>query len=318
MKYTQFENDRLIDLVDLWNQELGDEFPMRTALFEQNSFLDINLFGDGSLIAVNDDDRVIGFVVTKKWQDDIDVGISKETGWIQVLLVDREYRNQGIGRRLLNHAEAKLKESGMSRILLGMDTWHYFPGVPIEYQSSQEWFERQGYKKGVVSHDLDCHFKDKDSASLPAKVGVEFTLLHKEEKEAFLSFLHRCFPGRWEYEAIQYFNKGGTGREFVVGKKHGNIIGFCRINDSNSPFIAQNVYWAPLYHGELGGIGPLGIDENERKNGYGLAIVAAGVYFLRSRNIQSIVIDWTGLVEFYQKLGFDVCKSYQSYQKALN
>ncbi|MFK4997057.1 GNAT family N-acetyltransferase [Bacillus sp. N9] len=76
-------------------------------------------------------------------------------------------------------------------------------------------------------------------------------------------------------------------------KKNNQIIGFCRINDNASPFIAQNIYWAPLFQHDLGGIGPLGIDSNERNNGYGLAIVQAALYYLQERKIKTIVIDWT-------------------------
>ena len=31
---------------------------------------------------------------------------------------------------------------------------------------------------------------------------------------------------------MKYFEMNGTGREFLVVKKKGQIIGFCRINDS--------------------------------------------------------------------------------------
>lgn len=55
--------------------------------------------------------------------------------------------------------------------------------------------------------------------------------------------------------------------------------------------IAQNVYWAPLYKETLGGIGPLGIDAEERGQGYGLSIVKAGIVYLRKRKINRIVID---------------------------
>ncbi len=315
MQYIKWNIDRLEELVALWNQELGMDFPMRTELFIQNSFEDINLFYEGSLIVLNNDNEVIGFVVTKSWKDDLNVGISKETGWIQVLLVDSNYRNQGIGKRLLSHAEAKLKESGINHIWLGKDTWHYFPGVPTQYKNTAEWFERRGYIGSTTEFDLDNHYVNDQALDFPSQEGVELSILKEEEKDPFLSFMHRCFPGRWEYEAIQYFQKNGTGREFVVLKKNNQIIGFCRINDSNSPVIAQNVYWAPLYQDELGGIGPLGIDPNERKHGYGLLIVESAVAHLRNRNIHSILIDWTGLVKFYNKLGFETCKSYTSYQK---
>ncbi|WP_338463302.1 GNAT family N-acetyltransferase [Brevibacillus borstelensis] len=153
---------------------------------------------------------------------------------------------------------------------------------------------------------------------LPTFAEVTFREGKPEDRDALMAFFNRCFPGRWEYEALCYFEKGGTGREFVLAEKNGAIIGFCRINDARSPIIAQNVYWAPLFADELGGIGPLGIDPQERKYGYGRGVVEAGIYFLRQRGIERICIDWTDLVDFYRKLGFEVWKGYRSYSKILN
>ncbi|WP_379596887.1 GNAT family N-acetyltransferase [Oceanobacillus luteolus] len=315
MQFFAWDVKWLKDLVRLWNQELGKQFPMREELFNQNSFQDINIFADGSRIAVDENGRVAGFIVTKKWNDVIDVGISESTGWVQVLLVDYAYRNQGIGTELLKFAETKLIESGVNQLWLGKDTWHYFPGIPIEYEETASWFEKKGYVKSGEEFDLDCKYEEESDLAILTKESVEAAILQPDEKDDLLEFLHASFPGRWEYEAIQYFQLGGTGREFVVLKKEGRIIGFCRINDSKSPVIAQNVYWSPLYDGELGGIGPLGISKDERKHGYGLFIVEAAIVYLRKRGIESIVIDWTGLVDFYRKLGYEVCKSYYSYQK---
>src|SRR5690625_2990701 len=124
----------------------------------------------------------------------------------------------------------------------------------------------EGYGHQGTMYDLIHEYEQDDtlSASIPEIVDVTFSLLQSHEQEDFVRFLHDSFPGRWEYEAIHYFKYGGTGREFVVLKKAGRIIGFCRINDAKSPFIAQNVYWSLLFNNELGGVGPLGIDDKER------------------------------------------------------
>jgi predicted N-acetyltransferase YhbS len=293
------------------------QFPIREELFIQNSFEDKNVLQSGSFIAVNDENQVIGFVVSKCWQENLDVQLNPEIGWIQVLLVKSSYRCEGIGSALLKRAEQTLKDKNIKRIHIGRDPWHYFPGIPKNFENTKQWFEQRKYVSSYVEYDLIHHYQNQPNCFDPARYDVQFSLLKKEEKKDFLSFLHRCFPGRWEYEAIHYFHRGGTGREFVVIKKNGTIIGFCRINDPNSPFIAQNVYWAPLLNEPLGGIGPLGIDPNERKNGYGLAVVKAGISYLRDRNINSIVIDWTGLVDFYGKLNFKIWKEYQQLSKDL-
>src|SRR5699024_9015775 len=235
--FIPLEKDRLQDLTALWNKNLGSEFPMTGELFVQNSFQDKNVCYKSSRIAIDEQDKVIGFIVAKRWQEDLDVVMSEGTGWIQVLLVDQEARGKGIGSKLLGHAESELIAAGVKEILLGRDPYHYFPGIPSGYQETVTWFEARGYVSNGKEYDLLREYTGDEGKALPEIGDVEFTLLAKKEKEAFLAFLHRCFPGRWEYEALEYFRKGGTGREFTVLKKNGHIIGFCRINDEHSPMI---------------------------------------------------------------------------------
>lgn len=302
------------DLISIWNQELGNEFPMREELFQQNSFQDENVFREGSCVALSDQGEPVGFIVSKQWQEALDVQMERDVGWIQACVVKSHYQNQGIGTLLLKHAEEALFNSGINKILVGGDPWHYFPGVPAGCNQAHSWLTKHGYHSGEKEYDLlnegEGHFP------YPSQFpGVEFSVLEPHEKNELLEFLNHNFPGRWEYEAIHYFNRGGTGREFVVARKNNRIIGFTRVNDSHSPLIAQNVYWAPAFKQTLGGIGPLGVSKKERGNGYGFGIVQAGIYFLRQRGVQNLVIDWTGLVDFYKKFQFYPWKVYVTYKK---
>ncbi len=317
ISYLLLSKDMEGEITRLWNKELGREFPLRKELFRQNSLEDENVLIEGSWIAL-EKDRLVGFVISKMWKEDLEcVRNRKDIGYIQVILVDSEYRNKGIGSELLIRAEQSLRTKGAKTVVLGQDPWHYFPGVPSEYIDTVEWFKKKGYVEFGEQYDLYCRINGEDKITLPALPEVEFKILSDVQKDSFVEFLSKCFPGRWEYEALKYFEKGGTGREFVVAEKRGKMIGFCRINDSKSPFIAQNVYWAPLFEEELGGIGPLGIDPHERGKGYGLAIVQAGMYFLNRRGVRNIVIDWTNLVDFYGKLGFQIWKKYLELKKTI-
>ncbi|SDN94226.1 Acetyltransferase (GNAT) family protein [Paenibacillus sp. yr247] len=320
MKYMPWSSDRLTEICALWNCELGGQFPMREHLLLQNSFHDDNVLDSASWLAVDEDsDRVVGLVVSKVWQEQRTMVLGAGAGWIQVLLVDSSFRKRGIGSELLRLAEENLIQHGVNKIILGRDPWHYFPGIPLEFEDTKRWFDSKGYTDdNRLEHDLLAVYEEDAEAKLPVHHGVELRLLREDEQDALLAFFHRCFPGRWEYEAMQYFEKGGTGREFVVLEKDGQIIGFCRINDAKSPLIAQNIYWAPLFSSdELGGIGPLGVDQAFRGSGYGLSVVLAGVHFLRQRGLRRIAIDWTTLVSFYEKLNFHVWKVYASYSKKL-
>ncbi|PXY51718.1 GNAT family N-acetyltransferase, partial [Virgibacillus profundi] len=95
MKLVKWNAIYLQQLVDLWNKELGTDFPMRTELFEQNSFQDENVSWEGSLIAINDAEEVIGFIIAKMWQEATSVSMPTSTGWIQVIVVAKQYQNKG-------------------------------------------------------------------------------------------------------------------------------------------------------------------------------------------------------------------------------
>ncbi|MCR2821233.1 GNAT family N-acetyltransferase [Lederbergia panacisoli] len=317
MKIIPLNNNRINDLIDLWNKEFSKEFPMRRELFIQNSFEDENVFLPGSWMAVDEDNHVIGFIISKRWQDPMPVPMPADVGWIQVLLVSKEERNKGIGSLLLEKAEMALKADGATEIQLGGDPLHYFPSVPAEYEKSSEWFEHRGYEYLGSEYDLLANYDSTAESEMPNLDGIEIEILTLKDKDEMLKFMNRVFPGRWEYETIRYFQKGGTGREFVVLKKAGKIIGSCRISDEHSSVIYNNVYWSPLFSEPLGGIGSVGIDSTERGNGYGLTAVLAGISILRSRGINKIVIDWTTIVDFYGKMGYQIWKEYRKYRKQL-
>ncbi|MEO4052558.1 GNAT family N-acetyltransferase [Solibacillus sp. CAU 1738] len=313
MNYVPFQEQYIDDAIMLWNKQWQHEFPLRKELFIQNSVDDVNIYPQGCFAAIDKEGILKGFVIAKKWQEQVDVKMDTRRGWIQVIIVDEAIQRQGIGTKLLELAEDALQQVGIEEIQLGGDPFHYFAGIPSTSTAAQAMAEKFGYVKRIDTHDLVNHLSKE--YAMPAGEHLEYTLLQPDEQQDLYEFFARCFPGRWEYEAMKYFELGGQGREFVVLKKHGRIIGFCRINDDDSPMIAQNVYWRTLFPHAVGGIGPLGIDEKEQKQGYGLAIVQAGMAFLQQRKMETIIIDWTNLVEFYEKLDFNVWKTYGIYLK---
>ena len=54
-----------------------------------------------------------------------------------------------------------------------------------------------------------------------------------------------------------------------------------------------------------------------KSKGTDLAIVQAAMAYLQERNIETIIIDWTILVDFYEKLDFNPWKKYGVYLKDL-
>ncbi len=320
MRIVPLSENRIIDLCVLWNQELAAIFPMRERILKQNIFQDRNVLPEGSWMALDEESNdIVGFIVAKVWQDSVEgLDFGNRSGWIHCLLINSNYRGRGIGGELLKRAENAMRLRGVQVISIGGDFhWRVFPGIPDNLKDVQRFFSKKGYSTKETVHDLLNRYDPGASAQLPQFDKVTFRLARQDDREKLVAFITRCFSRRWDYQTRQYWERGGTGREFVVLEKEGDVIGFCRINDSHSPILAQNVYWEPLFASELGGIGPLGIDKQFRGLNYGLAIVQAGIHFLLERGILQIVIDTTPYVDFYGKLGYTVWKTYSAFEKQL-
>lgn len=300
-------------IVALWNDELGTDFPMTPELWTQNVWQDACTDEDASL-GVMEDTKLVAFVVVKKIQQTSAANMDSTIGWINSLLVKSANRGQGIGSTLLELAERAL--SNKEEIRLGRDPWHFFPGIPAEDPQAQSWFQKRGYEAQSTETDLLKTHANNKLEKLPDDNSlVTFRLLKPQELPQLDMFLASEFPGRWHYELLEYLRYEGTGREFLGLFIDEQLKGFCRINDRKSPIIAQNTYWSGLFSSSLGGIGPLGIARDIRKQGLGLELVQSAVTELEARGIHTMVIDWTQLVAFYEKLGFTPWKHYVTYSK---
>lgn len=300
-------------IVDLWNHELGTSFPMSVELWTQNVWQDACTDEEASF-GVMEDDNLVAFIVVKKIQQTTDAQMDPTIGWINSLLVKSADRGQGIGSKLLEQAERALSDK--KEIRLGRDPWHFFPGIPAEDSQTQSWFQKRGYEAQSTETDLLKTHANNMLEKLPDDNSlVTLRLLKPQELPQLDMFLASEFPGRWHYELIEYLRYDGTGREFLGLFVNQQLKGFCRVNDRQSPIIAQNTYWSGLFSSSLGGIGPLGIARDIRKQGLGMALVQSAVSELEARGIHTVVIDWTQLVSFYEKLGFAPWKHYVTYSK---
>lgn len=305
---------------DLWNEELGSDFPMRLRLLRQCWQEDGNMLAAGSWAAIDEStNRLAGFAAAKKWMDPMEgISFPADKGWISALLVHTDFRGLGIGSQLLQRAERALREAGVAKADLGNDLHRrIFPGLPDQGDAAAEWFESKGYRSTGSLQDLLRQYRSDEPIHMPVLEDAAIRVVREDERGRLESFMREHFPGRWEYSTRQYWEEGGSGREFVIMERGDRLIGFCRINDAASPLLTQNIYWSPLFKEELGGVGPLGIDNAYRGLGYGAAIVQAGIAMLRSRGIDNIVIDATPIAAFYENMGYRLWRTYAMYSKLL-
>lgn len=291
----------LFECMDLWNNEMGSIYPITKAVYNQNviNYDQKKVYGAYHL------NNLVGFIISKKYEDD-DLPSYNKLGFISIFYVSKKYRKQGIGSELLKMAEKYLEDK--TTINIGKDINNFFPGVPCDFDNLTDvWLEKRGYQGERYTHDLINHNPKKITLKPD---GFKYQLCTLSEKEALLEFMKNNFQGRWYYEAANYFNNGGTGKEYSICLDKDKVIAFARTNDRTFTDIHYNTIWYDRFN-NLGGVGPLGVDKNYRGMKLGYNIVAYGINVLLDKNISEIIIDWTGLLEFYQQFGFEVWKSFK-------
>lgn len=307
--YTQqYENE----VVECWNRNCIFD-PIDVKKFRNQALFDDNF--DPNLCWISlENDHVNGFIMaTKRKFPYLERGLEPERGWINVIFVDQEVRNQGIGQELLNHAEKSLIELGCKNITLGAYSPNYFFwGVdPVNYADAIKFFEKNNYKS------LDLHYsmgKDLHGYQIP-----EETLLKKQEAEKkgykfltfdykysleLLEFLKNEFGGGWKRNALIAMQKGIAEDVILIAlDKNNKICGFCmRAIDGN-----------PMR------FGPVGISKNERNAGLGSIMLDLQCYEMAKKGIYRmyfITTDEPGK-RYYERHGLSVIRTTVEYRKEL-
>ena len=74
-----------------------------------------------------DNGKVVGFIISKIYDNNPIMSKYIDKGWISLLYVSRNYRKQGIGSKLLELAEEEFKKRSIKGILFGADYNNFFP-----------------------------------------------------------------------------------------------------------------------------------------------------------------------------------------------
>lgn len=295
------------ELFELWNQEYQDIYPISSELWERNIE---NIDNDASFVAYINNE-IVGFIIGKTWCSEFIIDGYLHTGWVSLIFVKKAYRRKKIGTTLLHACIDAFHQKQKDVIYLGRDVHNFFPGLPVDFVKSMPFFEKNGFEYSYQTFDLI----NRNEKKLPLKninSSFHFRKATIDDKEDIINFLNYNWPGRWTYEAIEYFNKGGNGSEYLLSINNKNeICAFVKVCYplTKIQHISNSFTWHKRFKA-LGGIGPLGVTPAYRGIHLGYDIVAYAVNTLIDASATELIIDWTGLIEFYRGLGFEVWKSY--------
>ena len=304
------------EIFKIWNKELGNIYPISEELFKRNSS---NLSNDLSYVAIDENKQIVGFILSKIWNDEFKILSYDESCWINLIYVVPKSRRLGIGSKLLELVEKEAKKIGKKNLFLGKDYNNYFPGLPVDLKNSLPWFEKRGFVRPYDTYDLIKKIKSPCLSKINLRNdSYVFRISNLDDKDKIIDLVKRNWPGRWLKELLDYYNNGGDGSEYVIALDNDIVCAFAKIGypHTKCELISFNMTWRDRFDA-LGGIGPLGVDASYRKRNLGFDIVAYANNILVENNVSDIIIDWTGLLDFYRNMGFEVFKSYFYMSKTL-
>jgi len=299
-------------VVDLWNRCCWfDSIDVKK--FRKQALFDDNFDPNLSWVAL-EDERVIGYILaTKRKFPYLERGTEPNRGWINVMFVDKDYRRRGIGQKLYDLAESKLKEMGATNITLGAysPSYFFFGLDPEHYPESIGFFEKNGYISYEHHYSMG---KDLQGFQIPEATlekkriaeekGYRFFNFDYSYSIELLEFLKEEFGGGWKRNALLAM-QANTAEDVLVlvTNPQGKICGCCnRAIDGN-----------PMR------FGPVGIAKSERNAGLGSILLDYVCFEMCKKGIYRmffITTDDAGR-RYYERNGLSVIRMFVTYKKEI-
>jgi GNAT superfamily N-acetyltransferase len=230
-------------------------------------------------------------------------------GSLPLLLVDRDRRRCGLGRRLHDAALDHLRRRGADTAGLGGTPGPYlWPGLPADLDDARAILDRWGWRFGYRCWDL---VRDLSDYETPREVAARasaysYRWASGADRERLAAFEARHFPS-WG----TYLN-AGLDSAIVGVDEAGEIVGSLIARDQRHPPL-----WRELLGDDSGTIGAVGVAERARGRGVGTAMVAYACEQLRDRGVGNCHVGWTTELSFYGRLRFRHWRRYDTAQRSL-
>ena len=220
--------------ITLWNESLPKD-QIDKGNFYSRIVYDINFSPSNYLLAFLDDTPAGFIYFTRRLVPDEIGGLEPERAWIVAMGVHPDFRRRGIGRVLVDKAEAAMKAAGAVRIDVGTYATNYIvPGVDKDnYEGGVRFFEAIGYENRgeCCAMNINLHgytyperYKEKRK-KLEAR---GYTIKPYENIDALplFRFMQEDFP-YWLPNVRACALSGRGGERMIIAKdKDGDVVGF--------------------------------------------------------------------------------------------
>jgi predicted N-acetyltransferase YhbS len=287
---------------ELWNAACGEDLAITEDLVR------FNLAGAGATEAAGClatlRGRPAGWAAVSATRAEV-AGLAHPSGWIDAMAVRPGARRQGLGGELLAWAEGWLAARGCPSARLGGGLRPFAPGLPAQL-GSEAFFSKRGYAprpQAARVWDVARSLEDYATPAFVKSLPLEIRPLQAGETGELDRFLAREFPGPWRFDFQEHLRLGGRLADYLALWTERGIDAFCRLTAEGSARPVERFYPHGLPR-PWGQLGPIGVSAGLRGQGYGSALLDAGLRRLRGQGVAGCVIDWTHLPDYYGKFGF--------------
>lgn len=295
-------------VTELWNTACGTDLAISPRLAAYN----LRPSAGGTQVAwlALHNALPVGFVAASSLNDP--TVVEAHAGWLDAIAVAPDAQGMGIGRALLQQAEAWHARQGSQSITVGAGMRPFVPGVP-EALNTASFFHHHGYGNEpalkIPAWDVAADLGHYTPPRTVREIDALIRPAQRDDVAAMLTFLQREFPNRCRYEFEQFMAEGGRISDYMVLWTARGVDGCCVLTfeDSLQPIERFYPYRLPRPWGQLGSIG---ISADRRGQGFGAALLDASLRRLHNNGVNGCVIDGTDLLDFYAKFGFSPYRSY--------
>ena len=233
-----------------------------------------SLFPRGKFCEYKKDGKLLGFAVS-------------EGNAIRMICVLPDFQRQGIGTKLLAEAEADVAAGGYKKAIVGGTSSRLFIGADAK---SWGFFEKNGYRAHDGCDEMLMVLKNYPAVDYPFR-GHEcatFGWFDGEIDEI------RAAVAQVEDDWTQYFTDP---KHIYVARVDGEIASFCLV-DCNCRNYLSDAY------GKVGMPGCVGTVPKFRNRGIGIEMVANATQYLKEQGMDVSFIFYTGVADWYEKIGY--------------
>lgn len=286
-----------------------DNFPYVSR--EENTLLEIINNEDNKFLEEKENDKLIGLAI-----------VNKNT--ILLLIVDKDYRNKGIGTKLLNKCEELIRKNGFDKVILGVGFNYLMPGVPTSKKFTDSvhenldplvndvastFFEKRGY----IHSWKDCNCFDmkmslsnfiKNDNSIGDTInGIYYRWAELNDIDEIISCADAACQYQDEKFSKYYKNtdlyKENNNQKVLVAVKNNKIVGTLIVSIETE-------------EKDLGCVGCTCVSFKETHQKIGTNMVRLGTKYLKDIGLKnaSLSYTYTGLDVLYGDSGYEISAYY--------